>query len=147
MNTAAAKTIELTIKRTVAAAPVEVFDVWIDSRSPGSPWFGVTRAIVQPVVDGLFYHLVQFEGHDWAHYGRFMVLDRARRIEHTWVCEATRGLESLVQLTFEPKGRQTLLTLRHSNVPDDEMGRRHEQGWGFVLNAVAQRFAGGAQDS
>ena len=147
MNTAAAKTIELTIKRTVAAAPAEVFDVWIDSRSPGSPWFGVTRAIVQPVVDGLFYHLVQFEGHDWAHYGRFMVLDRARRIEHTWVSEATRGLESLVQLTFEPKGRQTLLTLRHSNVPDDEMGRRHEQGWGFVLNAVAQRFAGGAQDS
>jgi uncharacterized protein YndB with AHSA1/START domain len=146
MNTAAAKTIELTVKRTVAAAPAEVFDVWIDSRSPGSPWFGVTRAIVQPVVDGLFYHLVQFEGHDWAHYGRFMVLDRARRIEHTWVSEATRGLESIVQLTFEPKGRQTLLTLRHSNVPDDEMGRRHEQGWGFVLNAVAQRFASGAKN-
>jgi uncharacterized protein YndB with AHSA1/START domain len=147
MNTAAEKTLELTIKRTVAAAPAEVFDVWIDSRSPGSPWFGVTRAIVQPVVDGLFYHLVQFEGHDWAHYGRFMVLDRPRRIEHTWVSEATRGLESIVQLTFEPKGKQTLLTLRHSNVPDDEMGRRHEQGWGFVLDTVAQRFAGGAKDN
>jgi uncharacterized protein YndB with AHSA1/START domain len=147
MNTAAVKTLELTIKRTVAAAPPEVFDVWIDSRSPGSPWFGVTRAIVQPVVDGLFYHLVQFEGRDWAHYGRFMVLDRPRRIEHTWVSEATRGLESIVQLTFEPKGKQTLLTLRHSNVPDDEMGRRHEQGWGFVLNTVAQRFASSAKDN
>lgn len=145
MNTAAVKTMELTIKRTVAAPPTEVFNVWIDSSSPGSPWFGVTRAIVQPVVDGLFYHVVQFEGHDWAHYGRFMVLDRPRRIEHTWVSEATRGLESVVQLTFEPQGEQTLLTLRHSNVPDDEMGRRHEQGWGFVLGAIAQRFARGAK--
>jgi uncharacterized protein YndB with AHSA1/START domain len=147
MITAPVKTIELTIKRTVAGAPPEVFDVWIDPRSPGSPWFGVTRAIVQPVVDGLFYHLVQFEGHDWAHYGRFMVLDRPRRIEHTWVSEATRGLESIVQLTFQHEGKQTLLTLRHSNLPDDEMGRRHEQGWGFVLNAVAQRFARGAKDN
>jgi uncharacterized protein YndB with AHSA1/START domain len=147
MITAPVKTIELTIKRTVAGAPPEVFDVWIDPRSPGCPWFGVTRAIVQPVVDGLFYHLVQFEGHDWAHYGRFMVLDRPRRIEHTWVSEATRGLESIVQLTFQHEGKQTLLTLRHSNLPDDEMGRRHEQGWGFVLNAVAQRFAGGAKDN
>jgi uncharacterized protein YndB with AHSA1/START domain len=147
MITAAVKTIELTIKRTVAGAPPEVFDVWIDPRSPGSPWFGVTRAIVQPVVDGLFYHLVQFEGHDWAHYVRFMVLDRPRRIEHTWVSEATRGLESIVQLTFQHEGKQTLLTLRHWNLPDDEMGRRHEQGWGFVLNAVAQRFASGAKDN
>jgi uncharacterized protein YndB with AHSA1/START domain len=147
MITAAVKTTELTIKRTVAGAPPEVFDVWIDPRSPGSPWFGVTRAIVQPVVDGLFYHLVQFEGHDWAHYGRFMVLDRPRRIEHTWVSEATRGLESIVQLTFQHEGKQTLLTLRHWNLPDDEMGRRHEQGWGFVLNAVAQRFARGAKDN
>jgi uncharacterized protein YndB with AHSA1/START domain len=147
MITAAVKTTELTIKRTVAGAPPEVFDVWIDPRSPGSPWFGVTRAIVQPVVDGLFYHLVQFEGHDWAHYGRFMVLDRPRRIEHTWVSEATRGLESIVQLTFQHEGKQTLLTLRHSNVPDDEMGRRHEQGWGFVLNTVAQRFASSAKDN
>jgi uncharacterized protein YndB with AHSA1/START domain len=66
MNTSTAKTTDLTVTRTIPASSAEVFDVWIDSQSPGSPWFGVARAIVQPVVDGLFYHLVQFEGHDWA---------------------------------------------------------------------------------
>ena len=71
MNYSRPKTIELTITRAVAASPSEVFDVWTDSTSPGSPWFGITRAIVQPVVDGLFYHLVQFDGRGWAHYGRF----------------------------------------------------------------------------
>jgi uncharacterized protein YndB with AHSA1/START domain len=141
MNTPAVKTMELTVTRTIPARPDEVFDTWIDSKSPGSPWFGVAQAIVEPVADGLFYHVVQFEGHDWAHYGRFVALDRPRRIEHTWVSEATRGLESVVTLTFEPQGDQTLVTLRHANVPDDELGRRHEEGWGFVLGAIADRFA------
>jgi uncharacterized protein YndB with AHSA1/START domain len=141
MNASHPKTIELTVARTIPAGPEEVFAVWLDPRSPGSPWFGVARAIVQPVVDGLFYHVVQFEGHDWAHYGRFIALERPRRIAHTWVSEATRGLESLVELSVDPRGEQTLVTLRHSNVPDDEMGRRHEQGWGLVLGAIAERFS------
>jgi uncharacterized protein YndB with AHSA1/START domain len=135
------RTIELTVARLIPANPAEVFDVWLDSKSPGSPWFGVARAIVNPVVDGLFYHLVQFEGHDWAHYGRFIALDRPRQIQHTWVSEATRGLESVVTLTFKVQGDQTLAKLHHTNVPDDEMGRRHEEGWGFMLEVIADRFA------
>jgi uncharacterized protein YndB with AHSA1/START domain len=140
MSAPAMKTAEVVVTRTISAAPAEIYDLWIDPSSPGCPWHGVARAIVQPVVDGLFYHLVQFEGRDWPHYGRFTVLDRPRCIEHTWVSEATRGLESIVTLTLEPKGGRTLVTLRQANVPDDEMGRRHEQGWGFLLGAIEQRF-------
>lgn len=141
MTNSQMKTTELTVTRTIAATPAEVFDVWLDSKSPGSPWFGVARAIVNPVVDGLFYHAVHFEDHDWAHYGRFIAIDRPRRIQHSWVSEATRGLESIVTLTFDAGGDQTLVRLHHANVPDDEMGRRHEEGWGFVLGAIADRFA------
>jgi uncharacterized protein YndB with AHSA1/START domain len=134
------QTLEIVVARTIPANPAAVFDVWMDPNSPGSPWFGATCAIVQPVVDGLFYHVVQHEGHDWAHYGRFTVLDRPGRIEHTWMSEATRGFESKVTLTLEPTGDRTLATLRQVNVPDDEMGRRHELGWGFVLDAIVSRF-------
>jgi uncharacterized protein YndB with AHSA1/START domain len=134
------KTTEITISRTVAARPHEVFDLWMDPNSPGSPWFGVAKAVVQPVVDGLFYHVVQFGGQDWAHYGRFIALERGHRIEHTWMSQATRGLESVVSLTFEPEGDQTIIHLRHANVPDDEMGRQHRDGWGFVLETVAEKF-------
>jgi uncharacterized protein YndB with AHSA1/START domain len=134
------KTTEITVTRSIAATPTEVFDVWLNPKSPGSPWFGTARAIVNPVVDGLFYHSVHFEGHDWAHYGRFIALDKPRQIQHTWVSEATRGLESVVTLTFDPEGKQTVVTLRHTNVPDDEMGRRHAEGWGFVLGGLVERF-------
>ncbi|HTE50935.1 MAG TPA: hypothetical protein VK698_08705 [Kofleriaceae bacterium] len=44
--------------------------------------------------------------------------------------EGTRGLESVV-------------TLRQTNVPDDEEGRKHEEGWGSALAALAERFQRG----
>lgn len=143
MSASQLKTTVLTVSRTIAASPGQIFDVWIDSGQPGSPWFGAVRATVQPVVGGLFYHLVQFESHDWAHYGRFIALDRPGRIEHTWVSEATHGLESVVQLSLAPEGGQTRAILRHSNVPDDELGRSHKEGWNSILDAIAGRFAGG----
>lgn len=131
----------LQLKRTIAAVPAAVFDVWLDRKSPGSPWFGAKRAIVDPRIDGLFYHCVDYQGREWAHYGRFVALERPRRIEHTWVSEATRGIETFVALTFEPAGEQTVVTLTHSGVPDDEFGRQHSEGWSFVLGAIEQRFA------
>ena len=134
--------IDLTLSRTIKAKPEEVFDVWLDTRSPGGPWFGCERVILQPVVDGLFYHGVRHEGRMWAHYGRFIRLERPRLIEHTWVSEATRGIETIVTLDIAPRGDETALTLRHSNVPDDAMGRRHEEGWTFVLSAIAGRLHG-----
>jgi uncharacterized protein YndB with AHSA1/START domain len=141
MMPAIVNTTELTLHRTIGASPAEVFDVWVNPKEPGSPWYGVAKAIVQPVVDGLFYHLVQFGGQDWAHYGRFTILDRPRRIEHTWVSRATHGLETIVSLTLEPAGNGTAVELRHRNVPDDEVGRQHQDGWGFVLGAIADKFA------
>jgi uncharacterized protein YndB with AHSA1/START domain len=131
----------ITVSRTIPAPPESVFDVWMDPKSPGGPWYGSERVIMNPVVDGLFYQAVKHEGRLWPHYGRFIQIDRGRRLEHTWVSEATKGLESLITITFESRGDQTEVTLRHAGVPDDEMGREHKDGWDWVLSMLAQRFA------
>jgi hypothetical protein len=60
--------------------------------------------------------------------------------EYTWMSEATKGLESIVAVTFEPRGDQTEVTLRHSGVPDDESGRQHQEGWTWILSMLAERF-------
>jgi uncharacterized protein YndB with AHSA1/START domain len=133
------KVMEVTVSRTIHATPERIFEVWLDPKSPGGPWFGAERVILNPVVDGLYYHAVRFEGRSWAHYGRFLAVERPRRIEHTWMSEATRGLESLVTITLVPRGGATELTLRHSGLPDDELGRQHEGGWKEILAALAQR--------
>ena len=131
---------DFTVSRTIRGSADEVFDVWLDPKSPGGLWFGVERAIINPVVDGLFYHVVKHEGRSWPHYGRFIRLVRGRTIEHTWVSEATRGIESVVTVTLEAGEGETEVMLRHTNVPDDEMGRSHKEGWTWYLNVLAERF-------
>lgn len=134
------KTFDLSVSRTIRGSAVDVFDAWLDPESPGGLWFGVERAIVNPVVDGLFYHAVKHEGRSWPHYGRFIRLERGRAIEHTWVSEATRGIETIVTITLASRDGGTDVTLDHANVPDDAMGRRHKEGWTSYLDTLAERF-------
>jgi uncharacterized protein YndB with AHSA1/START domain len=134
------KLIDITVTRTIPAPVDNVFDVWIDPKSPGGPWFGADRVILNPFVDGLFYLAVKHEGRTWPHYGRFVLIERPYQVEYTWMSEATRGVESVVAVTFEALGDQTEVTLRHSGVPDDEMGRQHKEGWTWVLSMLAERF-------
>jgi uncharacterized protein YndB with AHSA1/START domain len=133
------KTHDIIVSRTIQASPDELFDVWLDPKSPGGLWFGVERVIANPVVDGLFYHSVLHEGRSWPHYGRFIRLDRGRAIEHTWVSEATRGLETIVTIKLTPASGGTEVTLRHAGVPDDELGRSHKEGWQGYLDELAER--------
>jgi uncharacterized protein YndB with AHSA1/START domain len=139
------KRIDLTVSRVIPASPAEVFRVWLDPKSPGGPWFGSERVILNAVVDGLFFQAVGHQGKTFAHYGRFVRLEPDRVIEHTWVSEATHGIESVVTVTLTPKDDDTLLTLLHSNLPDDEMGRGHEGGWKFVVGALADGYAAKAR--
>jgi uncharacterized protein YndB with AHSA1/START domain len=131
----------MTVTRTIPASAEKVFDLWMNPKSPGGPWFGAERVILNPVVDGLFYIAAKHEGRTWPHYGRFLQIDRPRRIEYTWVSEATKGVESVVSLTMEPRGEDTEVTLRHSGVPDDEMGRQHKDGWTWILSTLAEGLA------
>jgi len=132
--------IDVTVTRTIAASPEKVFDVWIDPQSPGGLWYGADRSIVNVAVDGLFYLAMKHEGRTWPHYGRFIQIDRPRRVEHTWMSEATKGVESVLTVTFEPRGEETQVTLVHTGVPDDEMGRQHKDGWTWVLSMLGERF-------
>jgi uncharacterized protein YndB with AHSA1/START domain len=132
---------EVTVSRTIPASAEKVFDMWMNPKGPGGPWFGVERLIFNPTVDGLFYSLVKHDGSLHPHYGRFIRIERPYRIEHTWMSQGTKGEESVVNVTFEPRGDDTEMTIRHSGVPDDEVGRRHKDGWGWILDMLAQGLA------
>jgi hypothetical protein len=45
-----------------------------------------------------------------------------------------------VTITLAPHGDGTEVTLHHANIPDDEMGRSHKEGWKWYLNVLAERF-------
>jgi len=137
------RTIEITLRRTIPARPPEVYDAWLDPEHPGSPWHEADKLILNAAVDGLFYwRRLDDKAQPRPHFGRFTTLGRPRAIQHTWMSMHTRGLESVVTLTFEAKGEDTLLTLHHSNLPDDELGRVHEGGWAYFLDNLLESFNG-----
>ncbi|MBI3396543.1 MAG: SRPBCC domain-containing protein, partial [Spirochaetia bacterium] len=81
------------------------------------------------------------KGEELPHFGRFAVLERGSKIQQTWMSRHTRGLESLVTVTLKKKGDDTLLTLVHANLPDDEFGKAHDGGWKHYLGIFEKRFA------
>jgi uncharacterized protein YndB with AHSA1/START domain len=141
------KLTNLEFSRQIPASPQEVYDVWIDPTSPGGPWYSPqnehqkSKTIFDGKVDGLFYHCVMAGGQTWVHYGRFTQLERGKLAEHTWVCEATKGRESIVTTTFESRDGGTLVKVVHAGVPDDEQGRAQEAGWKWILGALADTMA------
>jgi uncharacterized protein YndB with AHSA1/START domain len=130
------KTIEFKIERTIPASAGEVFDGWLNPKVTGNPWNAADKLLLNPKVDGFFYWTV----HGTAHYGRFTVVDRPARIQHTWVSPNTLGEESTVTVTFEKKGENTLMTLLHSGLPDDDKARSHEKGWNYFLGMFLEQF-------
>jgi len=77
--------------------------------SPGSPWHGLPRLVIHMVKDGLFYFVIEHEGKAWAHYGRFLRIERPdpdSADSPAW--PSTRGIggdlrrESVVTIAFQP---------------------------------------------
>jgi uncharacterized protein YndB with AHSA1/START domain len=135
------KTLEFKVERTIPALPSEVFDAWLDPRIPGTPWNAAERFIVDSKVDGLFYWTLK----GMSHYGRFTEIERPGRIQHTWVSPNTLGQESIVTVTFKKQGEHTLMTLVHSDLPDDEKAWGHENGWNYFLGVFREQFGDGSR--
>lgn len=137
------KTMELKFDRTIPAPAAEVFDAWLDPNVPVNPFSGTKKLIFDPRENALFYFVHRHEGMDMPHYGLFTTVERPRKVQYTWMSPFTRGLESIVTVTFTEKGGETLLSLSHANLPDDDFGRAHDGGWKSYMKKIAERFAGG----
>ena len=130
------KTLEFKFERTIPAPLDEVYDAWLNPKIPGTPWHEADKLILNPKVDGFFYWLIR----GTPHYGRFTEIERPGRIQHTWVSPSTLGEESMVTVTFTKQGEDTLMTLVHSGLPDDDKARSHEKGWNYFLGRFSEQF-------
>jgi len=140
----------LTVSRRIDATPEDVFRAWTDPEQ-FKRWFQPTRVIMNPGVDGLYFIEVLHEQRSWPHYGRYVRVQRPRLLEFTWMSEGTRGRESMVTVELAPSDGRTKLVLTHAGLPDDEMGRQHEEGWTQILGNLADHLGhkrvGGAAET
>ncbi len=132
-----AKTIEVRVERTLPASAGEAFDAWLNPKVPGIPWHMSDKYLLNRTLDGFFYRTIK----GTPHYGRFTAVERPSRLQHTWMSPNTAGLESMVTVTFKGKGKDILMTLVHSGLPDTDGGRSHEKGWNFFLDGFQSQLA------
>lgn len=135
------KTLEFKFERTIPAPIDEVFNSWLNPEVPGTTWNAAEKLVLDPKVDGLFFW--QLKG--TSHYGRFTEFTPPYRIQHTWMSPNTLGLESMVTVTFEKKGSETLMTLIHSGLPDHERARGHKDGWTYFIGLFHEQFGNGSR--
>jgi uncharacterized protein YndB with AHSA1/START domain len=134
----------LTIKvpRRFEASPEQVFDAWAEP-DLFERWFEPHRALFRKAaVDELWYWEADHVGRLWAHYCRYLRVERPRLLEFTWMSEATKGLESRVTIELTPSRGGTDLVLTHSGIPNDELGRGHEGGWKHITDVLAEKIKG-----
>lgn len=125
--------------RLFPAGPQRLFAVYTD-QDEFRRAFQLPTAILDPRVNGLYFWEIVFDGRHNAHYGRYLEVEHARRLVHTFVSPGTGGKETKLTLTFAPAGTGAAVTITHEGLPDAENARAHEQGWKHQLDMLARHL-------
>lgn len=113
--------LEFVVSELFPVTPQDIYDAWMSSKGhsdmTGSP------ATVLAVVGG------EFDAWDGYIHGKNLELVPGKRIVQAWRTSEFSDDEpdSKIEITLEPQGKQTKLTLRHTGLPPH--GGQYEQGW------------------
>lgn len=72
--------------------------------------------------------------------GEFVAVEPMRRVVFTWGWEGNDDVppgSTTVELTLEADGSGTVLSLRHTGLPDGEAAAMHEEGWRHFTGRLA----------
>ena len=133
----------LEIQRRLKARPEAVYDAWTrpeiiakwwgpEGVSLGEHSFDVTVGGAWRTV------MVSPEGKTHTVGGVYRELRRPRRLVTTWAWEedGTPGHSSLLSVTFEASGGETVMTLVHEQLASEESAAAHKTGWTSSLDCL-----------
>ena len=131
----------LVVRRLISASRERVFQAWLDPASLAQ-WMrpgGMTDATaeVDPRVGGKF-RIVMIEGPKrYEHTGEYLAIEPAKRLEFTWISEATDHRPTVVTIEFLERDRGTELVLTHRRLPPKQV-ESHRRGWTDILQQLDQ---------
>lgn len=136
--------IRVTVVHRFKAAPERVFDAWLSPDLLGQWMFGaelrdeeILRISVDGRVGGSFSFLVRRQGEEIDHVGKYLEIDRPRRLVFTW--GIGEGDSSRVIIDIVPSGTGCELTLTHELHPDwADYAARTEAGWTKMLGLLEE---------
>lgn len=129
------------LQMRLAAPPDEVF-LFLTDAERYINWQGV-KAELDPRPGGVFR--VWMDANTVAS-GQFVEVEPSRRVVLTWGWEGNDAVppgSTTVEFTLEVDGDGTILSLRHSGLPDGEAAAMHEEGWRFFTERLVVAATGG----
>lgn len=130
----------------IAASAEAVFDAWLDPalarRFMAAGDMRVSELTIDPREGGAFHLVMQGERERYVHHGRYVVIDRPRRLVFTWISEGTAQRLSLVTVRLSVEAGGVRVELEHEGLPDPERGDIHGRGWGSILGKLTHLFSG-----
>jgi len=140
---------DLTLQRRLSAAPDKVF-AFVTRTEHLLKWWGpeglnVPEHALDLSRPGPWMSVMQNgEGRRFKVSGQVTDVVAGRHVTFTWAWHDDndkRGHESTVTLSVAADGDGTMLTLHHANLPDDEAGANHEEGWTSSFNKLERLAA------
>ena len=132
----------VTVRRLLPAPPDVVYNEWLDPAGMVEwmcprPARAVTISL-EPSVGGMLR--IDIEDGESSMYvtGRYLELDRPRRLRFTWSCSdwADPTVQSVVTVTLDRHGTdETIMTIEHEQLPPERVAD-HGDGW----TAIAAQF-------
>jgi uncharacterized protein YndB with AHSA1/START domain len=125
----------------IHTSPEAAFDAWLDPRTASRFVAPDTRSVAlfesEPREGGSFRLVMQGDSGQIAHEGRYVLVDRPRRLIFTWISPGTDQRLSLVTVLFTPTDGGVRIDLEHEGLPDAERADRHAGGWRSILERLS----------
>lgn len=136
----------LVIKRILPCSKRQLFDVWSKPELMTRWFFASQQPKALSTVSnsfslgGAFEVVMHQDNGDYRHYGEYKAIQRYSHIAFSWNSHIVQN--SLVALDFkELSPNKTLMTLTHSQFPDEAVRNKHTEGWTRCLQNLEPLLA------
>ncbi|HEY5267470.1 MAG TPA: SRPBCC domain-containing protein [Acidimicrobiales bacterium] len=115
-------TYDFEVSGQISTTPQEIYEAWLSSEGHSAMTGGLAH--VDPVLGGAF------DAWDGYIHGKNLVLEPYTRIVQSWRSAqfTDEHEDSTIEVLLTANNDGTLMTIRHTNVPDDQLGYE-KGGW------------------
>ncbi len=140
-----ASPVQVRVGRRFEAPAERVFDAWLDPATAGRWLFATTEGEMKKVeidarIGGGFTIVERRGDQDAFHSGRFVELDRPRRLAFDFATDAESD-PTRVEVAIEPEGNGCELVLAHEIPPEwAAWAERTREGWARILAGLSSQL-------
>lgn len=137
----------VSVSRRFNASPERVFDAWLDPKLAGrwlfaTPAGEMVRVEIDPRVGGEFTIVERRDGEDVEHTGRYLEIDRPRRLVFTFAAPKYSTQSTRVRIEITSAGSGCVLVLTHEGVLPDYL-ELTQDGWKMILDGLSNAVGEG----